>query len=138
VLDARWADHLAFIEDVREGIHLQRYGGREPITEFHRQIVDGFEGLIEDVEAEACRRFERLRAADGLLDLSGAGLARSSSTWTYLVNDNPFSTFGLSLMASRNVGLAGAAGVLAVVYWPVTTIATVSVLVRRWLKRRRR
>lgn len=36
VLDREWAEHLALIEDVREGIHLQRYGGREPVTEFHR------------------------------------------------------------------------------------------------------
>ena len=61
VLDDRWADHLALIEDVREGIHLQRYGGREPVMEFHRQIVDGFETLMADVRDETAERFERLR-----------------------------------------------------------------------------
>ena len=55
VLDDRWADHLALIEDVREGIHLQRYGGREPVTEFHRQIVDGFEALMADVREQTAR-----------------------------------------------------------------------------------
>ena len=136
VLDDRWADHLAFIEDVREGIHLQRYGGREPVTEFHRQIVEGFEALMADVRTETAKRIERIRPGTGSIDLSGAGLGASSSTWTYLVNDNPFSTLGLSMLASRNMGTAGAMGMLAVLYWPLTAIVTGSVLLRRWMARR--
>ena len=136
MLDERWADHLAFIEDVREGIHLQRYAGREPIMEFHRQIVDGFESLMADVRTETAARFARLRAAGGTIDLTSAGLAGSSSTWTYLVNDNPFSTLGLSMLASRNIGTVGAMGMLAVLYLPLTALVTGSVLVRRWLARR--
>jgi preprotein translocase subunit SecA len=134
VLDDRWADHLAFIEDVREGIHLQRYGGREPVSEFHRQIVEGFEALMADVRIETAERFKRIRP--GAIDLSEAGLGASSSTWTYLVNDNPFSTLGVSLLASRNMGTAGAMGMLAVLYWPITAIVTGSVLLRRWMARR--
>jgi preprotein translocase subunit SecA len=137
LLDERWADHLALIEDIREGIHLQRYGGREPVMEFHRQIVEGFEALMADVREQAAARFARLRLLDATIDLSAAGLAQSSSTWTYLVNDNPFSTLGLSMLASRNVGAAGAMGMLAVLYWPVTMIVAASVFVRRWLARRR-
>ena len=59
---------------------------------------------------------------DGAIDLASAGLAGSSTTWTYLVNDNPFSTFGMSMLASRNIGVAGAMGMLAVLYWPVTAM----------------
>ncbi len=137
VLDDRWADHLALIEDVREGIHLQRYGGREPVMEFHRQIVEGFGTLMADVREQTAERFERLRLVDAAIDLSAVGPAGSSSTWTYLVNDNPFSTLGLSMLASRNVGAAGAMGMLAVLYWPVTMVVAASVFVRRWLARRR-
>ena len=92
VLDNAWAEHLAFIDEVREGIHLQRYGGREPISEFHRQIVAC---LRADDRARAGRTVEILRqltVRDGAIDLAAAGLAGSTSTWTYLVNDNPFST----------------------------------------------
>jgi preprotein translocase subunit SecA len=137
LIDERWADHLALIEDIREGIHLQRYGGREPIMEFHRQSVEGFETLMADVREQAAERFERLRLIGGAIDFSEAGLAGSSSTWTYLVNDNPFSTLGLSMLASRNIGAAGAMGMLAVIYWPITMIVATSVFVRRWLARRR-
>jgi preprotein translocase subunit SecA len=137
LLDERWAEHLALIEDIREGIHLQRYGGREPVVEFHHQIVEGFEMLMAGVREQAAERFAKLQLVNGAIDLSAAGLAGSSSTWTYLVNDNPFSTLGLSMLASRNVGAAGAMGMLAVIYWPVTMIVTASVFVRRWLAKRR-
>jgi preprotein translocase subunit SecA len=136
-LDRHWSDHLGLIEDIREGIHLQRYGGREPISEFHRQIVNAFDVMMGRVDDETVAAFERLTVAGGALDLSAAGLGASSSTWTYLVDDNPFSTLGLSLIANRNVGAAAAGGLMAVMYLPLTALATAAVFVRRWLKRRR-
>ena len=138
VLDRAWADHLALIEDVREGIHLQRYGGKEPVTEFHRQIVEAFGSLMDRVSDEAVEVFARLDVRDGRIDLEAAGVAGSSSTWTYLVNDNPFSNLGLSLIASRNIGAAATTGFIAVLYLPLTMIVTAGIFVRRWLARRRR
>jgi preprotein translocase subunit SecA len=132
VLDRAWADHLARIDDIREGIHLQRYGGREPVTEFHRLIVDGFTTLMDRIGDEALEIFERLEIRDGQLDLSSAGVAGSTATWTYLVNDDPFSTLGLSLLASRNIGLAATTGFLAALYLPLTAL----LLGKRWLTRR--
>ena len=32
----------------------------------------------------------KVRAAGGVLDLTGTGIKGPSSTWTYLVNDDPF------------------------------------------------
>ena len=137
VLDRRWADHLAFIDDIREGIHLQRYGGKEPLTEFHRQIVDAFSEMMDDVSDDAVELFERVEARDGMLDLASAGIAGSSSTWTYLVNDNPFSTFGLSMIASRNIGAAATTGFIAMLYLPLTMLLTASLFLKRWIGRRR-
>jgi len=135
-LDRAWADHLAFIEDVREGIHLQRYGGREPVAEFHRQIVDAFGSLMDRVGDDAVELFERLEVRDGRIDLEAAGIGGSSSTWTYLVNDNPFSNLGLSLIASRNIGAAATTGFVAMLYFPLTIVITAGIFVRRWLARR--
>ena len=133
-LDDTWADHLAFIEDVREGIHLQRYGGRDPLTEFSRQLIEAFEGMMRRVEDETVELFGRLRAAGGGIDFSGVEAAGSSATWTYLVNDNPFSPLGASLLASRT--LTTATGILGVVLWPVTLITVAGVFFRRWKKKR--
>ena len=33
---------------------------------------------------------ERVRVSDGRVDLEGLGIRGPSSTWTYLVNDDPF------------------------------------------------
>jgi preprotein translocase subunit SecA len=137
VLDRAWADHLALIDDIREGIHLQRYGGREPLTEFHRLIVDAFSAMMDKVKDEAAETFERLEVRGGRLDLASAGLAGSSSTWTYLINDNPFSSFGISLMASRSIGAAATTGFLAALYLPFTMIVTVTIFIKRWISRRK-
>jgi preprotein translocase subunit SecA len=137
VLDREWSDHLALIEDVREGIHLQRYGGREPLSEFHRQIVEAFSAMMDRINDESIAILRQLDVRDGQIDLSAAGIAGSSSTWTYLINDNPFSTLGLSLMASRNIGAAATTGFIAMMYLPITMIVSASIFVRRWLARRR-
>ncbi|MBP1603947.1 MAG: secA2, partial [Acidobacteria bacterium] len=134
VLDRRWSEHLALVEDIREGIHLQRYAGREPLAEFHRQIVDAHREMTAAVEDEVVRVFPTLTAAGGTIDLEQAGIAAPASTWTYLVNDNPFSTIGVSLLASRNIGYAAAAGMLAVIYWPITVLAAAGVFLRRLVR----
>ena len=137
VLDREWAEHLALIEDVREGIHLQRYGGREPVTEFHRQIVDAFSAMMDRINDESVAILRQLEVRNGEIDLTAAGIAGSSSTWTYLVNDNPFSTLGLSLLASRNIGAAATTGFIAMMYLPITMIVSATIFVRRWMARRR-
>ncbi|MCP2338850.1 accessory Sec system translocase SecA2 [Actinomadura rupiterrae] len=91
-LDRRWSDHLAFLTDVREGIHLRSLGrGLDPLIEFNSEAVPAGKRLLPDARAAAVKAFENLKVADdGTLDLAGAGLQRPSATWTYLVHDNPF------------------------------------------------
>lgn len=136
-LDNAWAEHLAFIDEVREGIHLQRYGGREPISEFHRQIIHAFGSMMERVQTRTVEIFETLALRDGAIDLEAAGIAGTTSTWTYLVDDNPFSTWSQSLMASRNIGVAAAGGFLAILYAPLTMIVAATLYLRRWRAGRR-
>jgi preprotein translocase subunit SecA len=136
LLDRRWADHLALIDDIREGIHLQRYAGRQPITEFQRQIIEAYAAMGEGWHEEVIETFLRLRAADGRIDLDAEGLRRPTSTWTYLVNDNPLPSFALRLIAQGNAGVSIATALLAVMYWPVTIGVVATTFLRRWLKRR--
>ena len=75
----------------------------------------------------------RLRADGGRIDLERAGLRGPSSTWTYLINDNPFSSFGLSLIAPGNMAVAVATATLAVAYFPVTVAVVATTFFRRWL-----
>jgi preprotein translocase subunit SecA len=135
LLDRRWSNHLALIDDIREGIHLQRYGGRNPLTEFQRQIIDAYAAMMEGLRDEVVETFTRLRADGATIDLERAGLRGPSSTWTYLINDNPFSSFGLSLIAPGNFGVSVAASFLALIYWPITAVAVAVAFLRRRLRR---
>jgi len=136
LLDRRWSDHLALIDDIREGIHLQRYGGRAPITEFQRQIIDAYAATIDGWREEVIETFLRLRSADGRIDLDAEGLRRPTSTWTYLVNDNPLPSFALRLIEPGNAGVSVATAMIAMMYWPVTIAVVTATFARRWLRRR--
>jgi preprotein translocase subunit SecA len=131
LLDRRWSDHLALVEDIREGIHLQRYGGREPLTEFQREIIGAYARMMDGLRDEVVEVFLRLEARDGRIDLEGAGLRGPSSTWTYLINDNPFSTLGLSLIAPGNFGVSLATAIIAMVYFPLSAGVAAAVFRRR-------
>jgi preprotein translocase subunit SecA len=92
-LDRAWTDHLSYLADLREGIHLRALGrGLNPLDEFHKEAVREFAGLLASVEEHSVESFESVPiTADGA-DLSAAGLKRPNATWTYLVQDNPFGT----------------------------------------------
>ena len=41
-IDRAWRDHLALCADVREGIHLVRLGGQDPLTVFTSEAIQAF------------------------------------------------------------------------------------------------
>jgi preprotein translocase subunit SecA len=95
-LDRRWTDHLAYLADLREGIHLRSLAGGivhlKPIDEFNKSAIASFDTLIEDAWKEAAETFTEAEiTADGF-DEEASGVPRPTATWTYLVNDNPFGT----------------------------------------------
>jgi preprotein translocase subunit SecA len=93
-LDRAWADHLAFVSDVRASIHLRSLGRESPLDEFHKLILDEFSRLPGEAVENARKTFrEAVITADGV-DLEQADLRRSTTTWTYMVHDSPFSSGG--------------------------------------------
>lgn len=98
-LDRGWADHQAFLSDIRESIHLRALGRQNPLDEFHRMAVDAFTSLAADAVEAAQQTFE---TADVLSDEPGldlSKLARPTSTWTYMVHDNPLNDDTLSALS---------------------------------------
>jgi preprotein translocase subunit SecA len=97
-LDRGWADHLAVLADIREGIHLRALGhgpnpfimALDPLAEFHAEAVKLFARLLEHVEQQSAQTFETITITGAGAALDDAGLRRPSATWTYLVQDNPF------------------------------------------------
>ena len=99
-LDRAWADHLAELASIREGIHLRALGhgpnpfimALVPLQEFHAEAVKLFGRLLGQVEQAATETFQTVAITAEGADLDAAGLKRPSATWTYLVQDNPFGT----------------------------------------------
>jgi preprotein translocase subunit SecA len=92
-LDRAWAEHLAFLADLREGIHLRALArGTVPLNEFNREAIRAFGALLDEASAQSAETFQIAAiTADGV-DLEASGLKRPTATWTYLVHENPFGT----------------------------------------------
>lgn len=99
-LDYEWSEHLAYLDDIRESIHLRAIARESPIDEFHRMSIAAFGELAERAVAEARETFSEVDITSDGVDLAGQGLHKPSATWTYMVNDNPLSSSGGSVVGS--------------------------------------
>ncbi len=128
-IDGAWADHLAWLADLREGIHLVSIGRNEPLREFQKAATEAFLGLQERIGNAVRKTLESFVEREGPVDLDAEGLKGPSSTWTYLVNDDQFG-WGVELIKGTNIGFTAGAAAL---YGPLFVLA----LIANRLKRRR-
>ncbi|MCU1245439.1 MAG: secA 2 [Acidobacteria bacterium] len=91
LLDQRWTEHLAEMTEVREGIHLRAMSG-DPYQQFNILMYERFNQLFDAVEDALVDTFLDAQIDEHGIDLEAAGLGAPSSTWTYMVTDNPFGT----------------------------------------------
>ena len=89
-LDHGWADHLAMLADIREGVHLRALGRQDPLDEFHRAAIPAFREFMAAAEDNAVETFDEAEITGPDWTPDDAGLSRPSATWTYMVHDNPF------------------------------------------------
>ncbi len=127
-IDRLWAEHLAWLADLREGIHLVSLGRKEPLTEFQKEATDAFLDLERRIGEAVAGSVADLARRDGPIDLDAEGLKGPSSTWTYLVDDDQLG-WGVELLKGTNVGFASAAAAL---YGPLYVLAIVA---RRFRKK---
>ena len=130
-LDRVWRDHLAVCADVREGIHMVRLGGRDPLTSYTASAIQSFSHFEQRVEDEVLAALDAVRIVDGAVVLTGTGLEVPAATWTYLVNDDPFENRLGALVT-------GPGGVTIAIYAAVmlTPLLVLWGAVDRWLRRR--
>ena len=106
-LDECWADHLAAVADIREGIHLVAVGGMVPLEEFHKAVARSFKETRDAFEDRVVDLFHALPVTASGVDLEAAGLRGPSATWTYLLEEDlaqdPLAT---TMASSRNIGMA--------------------------------
>jgi preprotein translocase subunit SecA len=110
LLDQFWADHLLLVEEVREGIHLERYAGRDPGLSYIHRIGRAFDDGLAAVVATLSDACLRAREDPATLELSRVGTRRPSSTWTYQIDDQAPIRFDISAVAGGAIGAAMVAG----------------------------
>jgi preprotein translocase subunit SecA len=89
-IDRIWREHLALCADLREGVHLVTLGGQDPLRRFTTEVMAAFRSVEERIDAAVLDTFTHIKVVRGGLDLGAARIKGPSSTWTYLVNDDPF------------------------------------------------
>src|SRR4029077_11182055 len=77
------------VAEIREGIHLVSIGGLNAFDEFNRQVNAAFRDLSRRIDEEVISTLRRVRITVDGVDLAQEGLLGPSSTWTYMINDNP-------------------------------------------------
>jgi preprotein translocase subunit SecA len=51
-LDNHWKEHLAFMDQLRKGIHLRAYAQKDPKQEFKRESFDLFQQMLVEIKYE--------------------------------------------------------------------------------------
>jgi len=97
LIDDLWADHLARVADIREGIHLHSLAGnnpfgagQDPLIAFHRAVAEAFSDAWDNLDDTIVTHLLTAHVTHDGVDLRREGLDVPSSTWTYIVNDDPF------------------------------------------------
>ena len=129
-LDRCWSDHLAWIQDTRESIHLVSLGGKAPIDEFQKAATAEFLEMEGRVADAVVAEMDALTRKDDVSPQDMERLKGPSSTWTYLVNEDQFG-WGMEIVKGRNIGFAAAATAF---YGPLLTLV---LLVQKFRKKKK-
>ena len=121
-IDGAWADHLAWLGDLRESIHLVVLGRKEPLQEFQRSATAAFLKLEKRIGRDVRKTLKGLVDREGPVDLEKEGFRGPASTWTYLVNEDQLG-WGVEMLKGTNVGFSAAA---AAMYGPLFVIALIA------------
>jgi len=90
-IDDLWAEYLATITDLREGVQWLSWGGRDPLHEYLTSVHSLFTQLEEELDPEIATRLEAAEA-------TGLDPSQRGATWTYLTTDQPFGTASERIM----------------------------------------
>ncbi len=63
ILDARWREHLAALDHLRQGIHLRGYAQKNPKQEYKREAFELFGMMLDQIRLEVTRALCRVEIA---------------------------------------------------------------------------
>ena len=88
-IDDCWAGYLETSADIRSNIHLASMGGFSAIDEFNKRVNGAFRSFNDRVMQKVVDSFRNAQISENGIDMEDEGLKGPSSTWTYMINDNP-------------------------------------------------
>jgi preprotein translocase subunit SecA len=106
-LDRLWSDHLAWIQDTRDSIHLVHLSAREPLDEFLKWTTDEFFSMEKSLEEAVISEIASIIQKNGPIDADLERLRGPSSTWTYLINDENQFGWGVEMVKPRKMAFFG-------------------------------
>jgi len=96
-IDRCWSDYLSHVAEIRDGIHLVSIGGLDAFDEFNPADQRGVPGIPARLDAEVLATLRTVRITPDA-SICREGLLGPSSTWTYMINDNPMGNILQRLM----------------------------------------
>ena len=60
-IDEKWQQHLAGLDQLREGINLRAYGQKNPLLEYKAEAFSMFKDMLEDITTTTVSRLFRVR-----------------------------------------------------------------------------
>ena len=88
-IDEFWSDYLEHVTGLREGIHWVTLAGHDPVHEFRKSAIEIFDQLLIDLDDAIVETFVAAEITMNGINPCDADLLDTSSTWTYLTNDQP-------------------------------------------------
>lgn len=88
LIDKYWAEHLSYVSYIREGIHLESLSSKNPIDEFHIQISQSFDQILDNIDREYEEIIIKLEESNDPNKWELLGLKHPNSTRTYIINDH--------------------------------------------------
>ena len=64
-IDGKWKDHLYAMDQLREGIGLRAYGGKDPLLEYKKEGFEMFTDMIERIKDDTLRMVYRVQLRHG-------------------------------------------------------------------------
>ena len=61
VIDRKWMDHIDDMDQLRQGIGLQAYGQRDPLTEYKFMGFEMFDAMIASIREDTVRALMHVR-----------------------------------------------------------------------------
>ena len=88
VLDTQWKEHLAMMDQLRQGIHLRGYAQKDPKQEFKRESFEMFTEMLERIKHEVVTILSRVQVrSDEEIEAMEAQRRQSSGDIEYQHDD---------------------------------------------------